>query len=114
MATRTPDEIFAHHGQALGAEDLEDIVSDYSDDAILVVQRKVYRGKDGARQVFTQLLNDVPQAQWDLDTTFVDDVLYLEWKATGGGRKVQDGIDTFIFADGLIRVQTVVYTVGPA
>jgi ketosteroid isomerase-like protein len=114
MAMRTPEEIFAHHGQALGAEDLEEIVADYSDDAILVVQKSVFRGKDGARQVFTQLLDDVPQAQWDLDTVFADDVLYLEWKATGGGRRVEDGIDTFIFRDGMIRVQTVVYTVQPA
>jgi len=114
MATRTPEEIFAHHGQALGAEDLEDIVADYADDAILVVQKQVYRGKEGARQVFTRLLSDVPQAEWQLATVFADDVLYLEWKATGGGRKVEDGIDTFIFRDGMIRVQTVVYTVGPA
>ena len=111
---RTPEEVFAHHGASLGAEDLEEIVADYADDAILVVQKKVYRGKDGAREVFTQLLSDVPQASWELDKTFADDVLYLEWKATGGGRKVEDGIDTFIFRDGMIRVQTVVYTVQPA
>jgi hypothetical protein len=114
MAARTPEEVFAHHGQALGAENLEDIVADYTDDAILVVQRQVFRGKDGARQVFTQLLSDVPQAGWELDTTFADDVLYLEWKATGGDRKVEDGVDTFIFEDGMIRVQTVVYTVQAA
>jgi len=42
------------------------------------------------------------------------DVLYVEWKATGGGSKIEDGIDTFIFQDGMIRVQTVVYTVQPA
>ena len=36
-------------------------------------------------------------------------MLYLEWKATGGGRKIEDGIGTFIFQDGMIRVQTVVY-----
>ena len=111
MATRTAEEVFAHHGKALGAEDLEDIVADYADDAILVAQKKVYRGKDGARQVFTQLLGDVPHAQWELETVFVDDVLYLEWKAAGGGHRVDDGVDTFIFRDGMIRVQTVVYTV---
>ena len=114
MATRTAEEVFAHHGQALGAEDLEDIVSDYTDDAILIMQKQVYRGQDGARQVFTQLLGDVPQAKWDLETVFVDDVLYLEWKAAGGGRKIEDGIDTFVFRDGMIRVQTVAYHVGPA
>ena len=114
MATRTPEEVFAHHGSALGAEDLEEIVADYADDAILVVQKKVYRGKDGAREVFTQLLQDVPQAEWQLETVFADDVLYLEWQATGGGRKVEDGIDTFIFRDGMIRVQTVVYSLQQA
>jgi hypothetical protein len=109
---RTAEEVFAHHGQSLGAENLEDIVADYTDDAILIVQGKVYRGKDGARAVFTQLLQDVPQAEWDLHTVFADDVLYLEWKArSGAGRRVEDGIDTFVFRDGQIRVQTVKYTV---
>ncbi len=115
MATRTPQEVFAHHGQALGAEDLEEIVADYADDAILIVQGKTYHGKDGAREVFIQLLSDVPHAQWDLNQVFDGDVLYLEWKAKAAdGRRVEDGIDTFIFQDGLIRVQTVVYHVLPA
>jgi hypothetical protein len=47
----------------------------------------------------------------ELDTVFADDVLYLEWKATCGGRKIEDAIDTFIFQNGMIRVQTIVYTV---
>lgn len=111
-ATRTAEEVFAHHGQALGAEDLEDIVADYTDDAILIVHGNVYRGKDGARDVFTQLLNDVPHAQWELDPVFVDDTLYLEWHArSDAGRHVDDGIDTFVFKDGQIRVQTVQYSV---
>jgi hypothetical protein len=111
---RSPEEVFAHHGQALGSENLDEIVADYSDDAILICQKQVYRGKDGARQMFTKLLGDVPQASWELETVFVDDILYLEWKAKGGGRAIDDGIDTFVFRDGLFRVQTVVYTVQPA
>ena len=113
--TRTPEEVFAHHGSTLGAGDLEGILDDYADDAILIVQSQVYRGKDGARQVFTQLLEDVPEAEWGLSTVFADDVLYLEWSAVaeGVGRRVDDGIDTFVFRDGQIRVQTVRYTVQP-
>lgn len=109
--TRSAEDVFAHHGQALGAEDLEEILSDYADDAILISNHTVYRGRDGAREVFTQLLSDVPHASWELATFFADDVLYLEWKATSEGRRVEDGIDTFVFADGLIRVQTIRYTV---
>lgn len=109
--SRTPEEVFAHHGQVLGAGDLEGILEDYSDESLFIMQGKVLRGLDGAREVFTQLLADVPNAEWTLSTTFADDVLYLEWAARGEGFKVEDGIDTFIFADGKIRVQTVVYHV---
>jgi hypothetical protein len=37
-----------------------------------------------------------------------------EWGAEGGGNRIEDGIDTFVFRDGLIRVQTVRYTLQPA
>ena len=113
MATRTGEEIFGHHAQALGGEDLEEILADYAEDCVLIVHRQVYRGRDGAREVFTRLLGDVPHAQWEVDTTFADDVLYLEWKAAGGGNRIDDGIDTFVFRDGLIAAQTVAYTVHP-
>ena len=114
-ATRSPQEVFNHHAQALGAEDLEEIVADYSDDAIFITQAGVLRGKDGIRQAFTKLLGEIPQATWDLKTTiYEDDILFLEWGAQGGGNRIQDGIDTFVFRDGLIRVQTVRYTLQPA
>jgi len=29
-ATRSPQEVFGHHAHALGAEDLEEIVADYT------------------------------------------------------------------------------------
>jgi len=75
----------------------------------------VLRGKDGIRQAFTKLLGEVPQATWDLKTTiYEDDILFREWGAEGGGNRIQDAVDTFVFRDGLIRVQTVRYTLQPA
>ena len=41
---------------------------------------------------------------------YQDDVLFLEWAAVAAASRVDDGIDTFVFRDGLIRVQTVRYT----
>jgi hypothetical protein len=114
-ARRSPQEVFDHHAQALGAEDLDEIVADYSDDAIFITPSGVLRGKDSIRQAFTKLLGEIPQAAWDLKTTlFEDDILFLEWSAEGGGNRIEDGIDTFVFRDGLIRVQTVRYTLQPA
>jgi len=109
--TRTPEEIFQHHAEALGAGDLDEIVADYTDDAVFITPGGVRRGKDGIREAFTQLLADVPNAAWDLKTLiFENDVLFLEWAATAATTKVEDGIDTFVFSDGLIRLQTVRYT----
>jgi ketosteroid isomerase-like protein len=114
-ATRSPQEVFGHHAQALGAEDLDEIVADYSEDAVFITPAGVQRGKDGIRQAFTKLLGEVPQAAWDIKTTLYEgDILFLEWGAEGGGNRIEDGIDTFVFRDGLIRVQTVRYTLQPA
>jgi ketosteroid isomerase-like protein len=112
--TRTPEEVFSHHAQALGAGDLDEIVADYADDAVLITPAGVNRGTDGIRAAFTQLLADIPNAAWDLKTLIYEgDVLFLEWAAVAAATQVEDGIDTFVFRDGLVRVQTVRYTVLP-
>jgi uncharacterized protein (TIGR02246 family) len=108
---RTPEEVFAHHAQALGAGDLDEIVADYADDAVFITPAGVRRGKEGIRAAFTQLLADVPDAAWELKTQIYEgEVLFLEWTADAAATMVDDGIDTFIFRDGLIRLQTVRYT----
>jgi len=112
--SRTPQEVFQHHAEALGAGNLDEIVADYTDDAVFITPAGVQRGHDGVREAFTQLLADVPDAEWELKTLiYEDDVLFLEWAATSAATKVEDGIDTFVFRDGLIRLQTVRYTVLP-
>jgi hypothetical protein len=112
--TRTPEEVFAHHGKALGVGDLDEIVVDYADDSVLITPAGVSRGKDGIRNAFASLLDDLPNAAWDLKTQiFEGDVLFLEWTADSAVNRVDDGVDTFVFRDGMIRAQTVRYTTHP-
>jgi hypothetical protein len=112
-AQRTPEEIFAHHAGALGAEDLDAVLLDYADDACIVTPSGVTRGKEGIRSFFAGLFQSVPQAAWNVKTIFVDDLLFLEWTADSAPNAIPDGIDTFIFRDGLIRAQTVRFSVVP-
>jgi hypothetical protein len=108
---RTPEEVFAHHAQALVAGDLDGIVSDYADDAIFITPSGVLHGLDGVREGFVRLLADLPNANWEVPTQIYDeDVLFIEWRADAAKTWAEDGIDTFIFRDGLIRVQTVRYS----
>jgi hypothetical protein len=109
--TRTPQEIFEHHGAVLVAGDIDGIVEDYSDDAIMITPGGVLRGKDGVRKGFETLLGDVPNAAWDIPTQiFEEDILFITWSATAEKSRIRDAVDTFVFRDGLIRVRTVSYT----
>ncbi len=108
---RTPQEIFQHHAGALIAGDLEGIVEDYADDAVFITPQGVLRGKDGVREGFVRLLNDLPEAKWDVPTQiFEGDVLFIEWTAESKATRATDGIDTFVFSGDHIRAQTVRYT----
>ena len=109
--TRAPQEVFAHHGKALAAGDLDEIVADYADDSVVITSAGIARGRDGVRTVFAKLLDDLPNAAWDLKTQILDgEVLFLEWAADSAVNRVDDGVDTFVFRDGIIQVQTIRYT----
>jgi ketosteroid isomerase-like protein len=109
---RTPQEIFQHHAEVLIGGDIEGIVSDYADDAVSITPAGVLRGKEGVREGFVRLLGDVPSADWDVPTQIYEgDLLFIEWSADSEKTRVEDGIDTFVFRDGLIRAQTLRYTV---
>ena len=109
--SRTPQEIFAHHAEVLIGGDLDGIVEDYADDAVFISPAGTLRGKNGIREAFTKLLADVPSAEWQVPTQiFEGDVLFIEWSAHAEKTFVEDGIDTFVFRDGEIVVQTVRYT----
>jgi ketosteroid isomerase-like protein len=108
---RTPQEIFQHHGAALVGGDIDEIVADYTDDAVFITPRGVLRGKEGVREAFTLLLEDLPNAKWEIPTQiFEGDVLFIEWNAVSEATQAMDGIDTFVFGEDGIRVQTVRYT----
>jgi hypothetical protein len=105
--TRSSQEVINHHPQALAAEDLEEIVADHSGDAVFITPAGVQRGRDGIRQAFTKLLSEVPQVTWDIKSLPTRTTSCCSsGDAEGGGNRIEDGIDTFVFRDGLIRVQT--------
>jgi len=115
---RTPQEAFESHVEALGSGDLDRIAADYSNNCITMFNRQSRRGKDGVREAFTQLFADLAAAGEvkGLEVpvrVFEDNMLYIEWWADLGDMRC-DGVDTFIFEDGLVTMQTVKYDIGKA
>lgn len=102
---------------ALAAGDLDEIVADYADDSVAITSAGVARGKDSIHNLFVKLLDDLPNAVWDLKTQVFDglnaEVLFLEWAAESAVNRGDDGLksfDTFVVKDGMIWAQTVRYT----
>ena len=115
---RSAQEAFETHLESLGTGDLDKIAADYSDDCIQISNRQTRRGKDGVKEAFAQIFSDLAAAGEikGLEVpvrVYEDDVLYIEWWADLGDMRC-DGVDTFIFQDGLIRVQTVKYDITKA
>ena len=113
VSQRTPQEVFQHHVQALGAEDVEATVLDYAETARVITPSGVVQGKAAIGGLFADLFRTLPKARWSVKTTFVDNILFLEWTADSDRASVSDGVDTFIFQDGLITTQTVRFTPIP-
>ncbi|MER6978079.1 nuclear transport factor 2 family protein [Streptomyces carpinensis] len=111
--SRTPQEVFADHSNRLGTGDLDLISRNYTEDAVVITPAGVFRGRAGVRQVIGRLLADLPHADWRLSPQFAGEVLFLQWSASTSGHQVTDGLDTFVFRDGLISAQTVRYTLTP-
>lgn len=115
---RTNQEAFETHLEALGSGDLERLAADYSEDCVQISNRQTYRGKDGVKQGFSQIFADLAAAGEvkGLEVPvriYEDNALYIEWWADLGDMRC-DGVDTFIFEDGLISIQTVKYDLSKA
>ena len=96
------------------AGDLDGIVFDYADDAVFITPAGMLHGKEGVRQGFEKLLGGPPERRVGLSRRDLRGRCPVP-RVEGGVREVKadDGIDTFVFRDGLIRVQTVRYTLTP-
>jgi|SRR4051812_2734555 ketosteroid isomerase-like protein len=108
--TRTPQEVFAAHAAALATGDIGMILEDYSSDAVLLTADGPFHGRDAIREFLTAALGALPEAEFTVGAAvFEGDALLLLWSATSPTGRITDAVDTFVFADGRIRLQTTVF-----
>ena len=104
---RSPQVVFDHHIRSWNERNLDSIVGDYADDAVVIVQGKVHRGKAAIGPLFRWLFQVFDRTKLVFDPTVVEGkVVYITWRATKAGVE-HAGTDTFVIEDGKIRYQTV-------
>jgi uncharacterized protein (TIGR02246 family) len=116
--TGTTRQVFEHHLGALSAGDLDGILSDYTDDSIVIGPDGALKGRQAIRGFFEAVLASLFKPgtyQFTMDTLHVlDDVVYLVWHANCASADIVFAADTFLIRGGKIAVQTFAAKIEPA
>ncbi|MBS1597435.1 MAG: nuclear transport factor 2 family protein [Bacteroidetes bacterium] len=103
--------ILDHHLSSFLDSDLQAVMSDYTNESILITQAATYVGLQEIETFFVNLLDHFPkqQSSFELYQMVVKGELgYIVWKAKTPSLDVLLGSDTFIIKDRKIYQQTFV------
>lgn len=101
-------DVWNHHIQAWEARSVKDITSDYTDESVLVLNNRIFKGEDQIANVFTQLFKIFDGGVNRIDTPILfDRFVYITWHFTPTGKQEVFGTDTFVIEDGKIILQTI-------
>jgi ketosteroid isomerase-like protein len=101
--------IVMHHLGSFQDNDLEAVLSDYTNESVLVTQDATYKGPGEMKGFFAALMNHFPKqkSSFVLDKVSVsNDMVYIVWHASTPSLEVSFGTDTFIVKEGKILQQT--------
>ncbi len=109
-AARSSEQIIMHHLAAFAANDLEGLLRDYSDKAMVITPRATATGRAELREMFGKMLVG-PQPVTRLTAqVFTDNVGYqigyIVWVQNPGQPNERRGTDSFFILHGKIVAQT--------
>jgi ketosteroid isomerase-like protein len=97
---RTIMEILEHHNTAVLGNDYEEMIADYTEDAVLITVSGTYSGKAAIGGALQQLMRDMPNMR-PLDSPSnvlkaEGDTLLLRWSAESAAGRITDAVDTIV------------------
>ena len=103
--------ILMRHLTSFQDHDLEALMSDYTNDSVLITQAETYKGVSEIGHFFAELIKDFPKQRstFELDKLIVhNELAYIVWHAKTPSLDIALGSDNFIIKDGKIFQQTYV------
>lgn len=111
--TKTPEQVLSHHMDALLKGDVEAVMQDYADDAVLITQNGIIKGTEALTKNFStpsKILT--PDTKLEIiDKKCVGNIAFIVWKAENDNFNVPIASDTFVIENGKILSQTFVILV---
>jgi hypothetical protein len=115
-SSEVSQKVLDHHLESFGQNDLEAVVSDYTEESIIITPDSTYKGLEQISSFFTGLFPSFPtdSTEISMKSIFVEnEVAYIVWDCTTPTLEVPFGTDTFIIEDGKIRIQTFAAVINP-
>lgn len=112
----TAEDVLDHHLAAFGAQDIENTIADYADDAVLITQGETYRGREELSTLFEGLFAEFSQSDVTFsleEKTVEDEYAYIVWQAETPDNDYEFATDTFVIREGNIVAQTLATIVTP-
>ena len=121
LSVRTAREVLDDHlniandwvGQPFERILEEDLRRNVSEEIVVLMNRGVFRGHDGVRQLAWMLAEELPDHRtFEYTHVAVEGrVGFLEWSYEDSTVRVRDGVDSYLIEGGKIVAQTIHYTV---
>ncbi len=102
------EETLLKHLQAFGNGDVDAIMTDYDEAAVLIMPDGPLRGRAEIRSGFESLLADLPPGSTlEVSKQIVEgEIAYIVWSGESEKLKIPFATDTFVVRDGKIVAQT--------
>jgi hypothetical protein len=113
MDTRSTRAVLESHLELRRGHDLEtDLGRNYAPDVVVLSAEGVNHGHDALRMTAAILDHYAGDDEYDYHDLLVDDGYgMLLWSARRSDLQIHDGADSYVVRDGLIRMQTIHYSV---
>jgi ketosteroid isomerase-like protein len=104
--TRTTQQVFDSHRDAIETGDFERLIADYADDANLLTLDGAFVGKEGVASFFAGAFESFPGLRISFEKTAVEgDTFLLQWSAECDVGTFPHGVAAFIIREGKIQRQ---------
>ncbi|MCJ7738536.1 MAG: nuclear transport factor 2 family protein [Anaerolineae bacterium] len=111
---RTTQELIEHHMEVLVAGNMDELLADYGDDAVLMTLDGTAVGIDAIRVFFQNILDTMPNLEATTrNLRAYDDLVLIDWSADCDTVTITDGTDTFVIRDDKIVRQTAWFKAVP-
>lgn len=105
--TRTTEEVFSSHREAIETLNIDMLMADYAEDCLFVTPDGSFIGRDAILAGFFQaFLAQFPDAKINFEKVTIEgDICLVEWTAEASAMTIPVGLGVLFIQDGFIQRQ---------